>query len=52
MNNEESTINIRKIEKQGRNLKNLNTELYKNDLKNKLENLQKMSIQKKCMETI
>ena len=30
-----------KIEKQGRNLKNINTELFKNDLKNKLEILQK-----------
>ena len=30
-----------KIEKQSRNLKNINTELFKNDLKNKLENLQK-----------
>ena len=29
-----------KIEKQGRNVKNINTELFRNDLKNKLENLQ------------
>ena len=30
-----------KIEKHSRNLKNINTELFKDDLKNKLQNLQK-----------
>ena len=43
---------LEKIEKQSRNLKNINTEQFKKDLKNKLENMQKMSVQKKCMETI
>ena len=41
-----------KIEKQSRNLKNINTEQFKEDLKNKLEIMQKMSTQKKCVQTI
>ena len=42
MDNEESTINIqKKIDIQSRNLKNINTEQFKKDLKNKLENMQR-----------
>ena len=41
MDNEKSTKNIRKkIEKESRDLKNMNTEQFKIELKNKLENTQ------------